>query len=301
MGLRKVFAITMEVSSTCNLNCAFCPVGNKKVESKLMNIDDHKKIIDMLPKSVKLLRYSYRGDATMNPDFAKMIKYASQKGFKADMSTNGMLVDRYIDQLVDSGLDRLIFAIDGATQEIQSKYRINSNLDKIKDNVKLLIEARKKSAKKFPKEVVIQTVISRNNEKQIPELIKMAEDLGVDKIRFKSLAVNLGGEYLKGKEFQESFLPENKDYWRKGQDILLCPALGEIVILYNGDISICCSDFAGKYIMGNILKENNFNKVVYGKKYNETRKKILKKSLPICKNCAITGDYWLKISRSFIK
>lgn len=302
MKLRKVVAITMEVSSACNLNCVFCPVGNKKVAPKLMSIGDHKKIIDLLPKSVKILRYAYRGDPTMNPDFVKMIKYASQKGFKTDVSTNGMIIDRYVDQLVDSGLDRIIFAIDGATQEVQSKYRINSDLEKIKSNIRLLVDARKNGNKKYPREIVIQTVVSRNNENQINEMIEMSKDLGVDKIKFKTMAVNLGGEYLKGKEFQESFLPENKNYWRKGQDILLCPTLGETAVLYNGDVSICCSDFGAKYVMGNIIKENSFDKVVYGRRYNEVRKKILKKSLPICKNCPITGDYWIsEISKSFIE
>ena len=302
LTLRKVHALTLEVSSACNLNCVFCPVGNRKILPTFMNLETHHKIIDLLPKTIKIIRYSYRGDATLNKDFPKMIRYAYDKGFKTDLSTNGMLIDQYIPELVKSGLDRVIFAVDGATQEVQAKYRVGSDLEKIKNNIKKLVEARVSSQNKFPKEIIIQSVVSRHNESQIPLLTKMAEDLGVDKIKFKTLAVSLGPEFLKGENFQRNFLSKNKNYWRKGQDILICPFLWETVILANGDVSICCSDYYGKYIAGNILKENNFEKIVYGEKYNSFRKKILKKELAICKNCPITGEFWItEISRAFKK
>lgn len=299
--VKKISVITLEISSTCNLKCPFCPVGNRKITPAFMDIKTHHKIIDLLPKTIKIIRYSYRGDASLNRDFAKMIYYAHLKGFKTDFSTNGMLIDKYIDELVTSGLDRIMFAIDGATQDVQSKYRIGSDLEKIKDNIRKLVDARKKSKNKFPKEIVIQVVVNRYNEHQISDLTKMAEDLGIDKIIFKTLAVSFASEFLKGKDIQKDFLPINKEYQRK-QDVLICHFLWETVILVNGDVSVCCSDYYGKYIVGNLLKENSFEKVVYGKKYNFFRKKILKKELPICQNCPITDDIWLsKISRTFNK
>jgi len=211
-----------------------------------------------------------------------------------------MLIGEYIEELLESGLGRIIFAIDGATQEVQSKYRIGSDLEKIKNNIKKLTEEKRKKKAKWPREIVIQTVVTRYNEDQIPQLIEMAKELGVDKIKFKTLAIHLGPGFLKEESYHKEFLPKNKNYWRKGQENLICPFLWETVILWNGDVSICCNDYYGEYIAGNILKENSFEKVVYGKKYNWFRKKILKKELPICKNCPITGEYWIpEISRAF--
>lgn len=300
LNSRKILALTLEISSACNLKCVFCPVGNQKITPILMNLKDHHKIIDLLPKSIKVVRYSYRGDATLNKDFVKMIHYAYLKGFKTDLSTNGMLIDKYIEELVNSGLDRIIFAIDGATQESQSKYRIGSDLEKIKTNIKKLVEARENSKKKFPRQIIIQSIINKYNEFQVSDFIEMAKNLGVDEIKFKTLAVSLASTFLKGKDIHEAFLPKNKEYLRKGQNILICPFLWETVILANGDVSICCSDYYGKYIVGNVLKEDNFEKIVYGKIYNALRKKILKKKLSICKTCPITGEYWIsQIGRVF--
>jgi radical SAM protein with 4Fe4S-binding SPASM domain len=195
----------------------------------------------------------------------------------------------------------LIFAIDGATQEVQAKYRVGSDLNRILNNVKLLVSARKKSPSKSPKEIIIQTVVSRLNESQIPILTKIAEELGVDKMVFKTLAVSFGNEYVRGKEYQESFLPENKKYWRKNAKNILCEALWEPVILHNGDVSVCRCDYEGKIIIGNIFQAGSFEAVVYSQKYAEVREKIIKRSLPICEHCPVTDMLWIpEISRSFV-
>lgn len=301
LSSRKILGLTLEVSSACNLRCPFCPVGNRKITPIFMDIESHHRIVDLLPKTIKIIRYSYRGDATLNKDFVKMIHYAHLKGFKTDLSTNGMLIDRYIEELIDSGLDRIMFAIDGASQDVQSKYRIGSDLEKIKDNIRKLVDARKNSKNKFPKEIVIQAVVNKYNEHQISDLTKMAKDLAVDKIIFKTLAASFASEFLKSEDVQKDFLPINKKYQRK-QDVLICHFLWETVILANGDVSVCCSDYYGKYIVGNILKENSFEKIVYGRRYNVLRKKILKKQLSICKDCPITIDIWIpEISKVFNK
>ena len=299
VNLKKIVRVELEVSSACNLSCSFCPVGNKKVPPGLMDLVTHNKIIDLLPKTIRLISYSYRGDVTLNPDFPKMIKYAHEKGFETFISTNGMLIDKYIDELVKSGLDKIYFTIDGATQDLQGKYRVGSDLEKIKSNIRLLVDARKHSLSKYPKEIAVQSVVSRYSEKRIPDLVKLAEDLGVDKIIFKTLAVNVGGAYIKGKDFHENLFPENVKYRRK-TNLLLCPFIEACAILHNGDISVCCTDYAAKYILGNIIRENSFENIIYGKKNRGLRKSVLLRTLGICADCPITGDLWIpEISRVF--
>jgi radical SAM protein with 4Fe4S-binding SPASM domain len=274
-------------------------VGNKKVHPAFMDYATHKKVIDLLPKSIIGIHYNYRGEATLNPDFAKMIKYAHEKCFRTSLSTNGMLIDKYTDELVRSGLDTILFAVDGSTRAAQEKYRIGSNLAKIKENIKLLVAARKASTLKYPREIIIQTIVTKYNEKQIPDIIETAKDLRVDRIVFKTLAINFGASYQRGKKFQESFLPKNQAYRRK-HNLLFCNALRENAILYNGDISICCCDYQAEYVMGNIIKQNSFEKVVYSEKYNRIKRRILRRDLPICQNCPVTGGFWLpEISRVF--
>lgn len=296
----EITSVVLELSSACNLSCPLCPVGNKLVPPHLMNLQEYVTILDLLPHSIRTIVYSNRGEPTINPYFAKMMKYAHDRGFETIVSTNGMLLHKYIDDLVECGPDKLIIAVEGTTQDVHEKYRIGSDLEKIKDNIWQLSEARKKSKLKFPTEIAIQTLVNRYNEEQITDLIKMAENLGVDKIMFKSLATNLGSRDLGKRSFKESFIPKNEDYRRK-RDLAICKQLNELVILYNGDISICVSDFEGKYIVGNIIKQNGLEQVIHGEKYYRIKKKIFTRDLPICRGCPITANelYIQKISKSF--
>ena len=54
-----------------------------------------------------------------------MIRYASERRIKLISSTNGHLFARgdHADRVVRSGLDTLIVALDGITQETYDKYR----------------------------------------------------------------------------------------------------------------------------------------------------------------------------------
>ncbi len=295
-----IINVFLEISSACNLSCPLCPVGNKVVPPFLMSLEDYITILDLLPHSIRTIIYSNRGEPTINPNFAKMIKYARDKGFETVVSTNGMLLHKYIDELVEYGPDKIIIAVEGTTQEIHAKYRIGSDLEKIKDNIRQLTEARKKSKLKYPTEIAIQTLVNRYNEEQVMDLTEMAESLGVDKIMFKSLAIHLGSRSLREKSFQESFIPKNEDYRRK-RDLLVCNQINELVILYNGDVSICASDFEGKYIVGNIIKQNGLENVIQGERYCHFKKKIFTRDLPICGSCPIIANeiFIPEISKSF--
>lgn len=295
-----VINVFLEISSACNLSCPLCPVGNKVVPPFLMSFEDYIAILDLLPHSIKTIIYSNRGEPTINPYFSKMIKYAHDKGFETIVSTNGMLLHKYIDELVECGPDKIIIAVEGTTQDVHTKYRIGSDLEKIKDNIKQLSKAREKSKLKYPTEIAIQTLVNRYNEEQVIDLIEMAESLGVDKIMFKSLATHLGSRNLREKSFQESFIPKNEDYCRR-RDLLVCNQINKLVILYNGDVSICASDFEGKYIVGNIIKQNGLENVIQGERYCHIKKKIFTRDLPICGSCPIIANEMFipEISKSF--
>ena len=55
---------------------------------------------------------------------------------------------------------------------------------------------------------------------------------------------------------------------------------------WNLDIRLCCHDWKDKIVMGN-LREERFDSIWYGKKYNEYR--INQRSKSPCKNCNVIG------------
>ncbi len=302
LHISPIKSIAIEASSACNIRCLCCPVGNKAVEGRNMSPGDFANILDLLPPHIKLLSFSHRGDPTMNPRFPEIVNLAFKRGLETDIYTNGLTLDKYITDLVESGLTSIRIDLDGASEHSYLNYRIGSNFERVKSNVRLLVEARSKSKEKFPKKIRIMCVVTAFNENEIPEIQSMAESLGVDEVLFKTAITNYGTKFYRDISLQKGIAPANKAYRRaKRPKNFICPALWRGAILYNGDLQICTADFEGEYVIGNILREKSFEKVFYGKKARSIREQIIKQNAPLCKTCAVIDkDHFMKgINRKF--
>lgn len=298
-GLVKAKVISIELSSACNLKCVFCPVGKGLVRPGLMKPQDHKRIIDLLPKSICMINYNNRGEPTLNPDWPEMVRYAHDKGLYTLVASNGTQLGRYADRIVRSGLDKLVISLEGATQEAQAKYRVGSDLRQICGNIRQLVRARAGSKRGYPREICVQTIVSAHNESQIVEITELARELGVDTIYFKTLSVCFKNRYVGGQQQQEAFIAPSPEYRRKN-DMLICPIECRATILHNGDLLTCEQDVDGNHLVGNILEAGSFDELYYSRRHAQMRKMIMSRSLRICRTCSVTGDFWLpELCRSY--
>ncbi len=297
-------SIAIELSSACNINCLCCPVGNKVIGGNNMSPEIFRKIIQLLPANIKLLSFSHRGDPTMNPDFPEIIRMAHAKGYATDLYTNGLLLDRYIDRLMGSGLSAIRIDLDGASEESYLKYRIGSNFEKVKANIKLLVKARNTSAGNYPKKIIIICVVSSFNEHEIKQIQDIASGLGVDQLLFKTAIVNYGTKFYNDVSSQKSIAPKETSYQRGARSKrFICPFLWRGAIQYNGNLQICTADFEGRYILGNILQEGSFEKVFFSDKATKLRRAIVGQKAPLCGACCVTGhNHYIKdISQDYIR
>ena len=129
-NLRKPKRIIIEPVNICNLRCPLCPTTTMKRKRGVMKLKEFKEICDSLPSSIKDMELFLAGEPLINPELPEMIKYASEKGINCSVSTNSMLLDKkYTERLLDSGLFRLIVALDGSSKKTHEAYRIGSDFD----------------------------------------------------------------------------------------------------------------------------------------------------------------------------
>ena len=297
--------INLELTNFCNLRCALCPYKEMKRKKEFMEFEKYKKLIDELAPMKPELKLWNWGDPLMHPQAPKMIKYAHYKGLKTEISTNLSMIlpDKKIEELVKSGLNGMIIDIDGATEKTYLKYRIGGNFTRVLDNVKKINETKRELGIKTPR-TVVQFLVTKENEKEMKDIKELCKEVGVDELQYKTIILHSGW----GKDFKnekervdeiKNFLPSNSKYsgydYSKGHKIkfpAVCPFVKQAAILANGDMSLCCVDYDGKYIIGNVF-EKGFVNLWKSKKYKKFRKMIVKRQFPICKNCEIT-DYQLK-------
>src|SRR6187551_2001259 len=184
-------SISFEPTTSCNLRCPECPSGLRAFTrpTGMLQKDFFRTTIDEIHKELLYLIFYFQGEPYLNPDFLEMVKYASSKGIYTATSTNAhYLNDEKAKRTVESGLDRLIISIDGTTQDVYKQYRVGGNLDKVLQGARNIIKWKKELKSKTPF-VFFQFLVVKPNEHQVADIKKLAKEIGVDQVRFKTAQV----------------------------------------------------------------------------------------------------------------
>ena len=294
------FNISIEPTTSCNLGCTECPSGLKIFTRPTGNLDEitFKKSIDQLEKTLVYLYLYFQGEPYMHPKFFDFVKYASEKNIYTVTSTNGhYLTPRKAEETILSGLSRIIISIDGATQESYEKYRIGGTLDKVLEGTKNLVQARKKLNSKTP-HIILQTVVMKNNEHELDELKRIADELEVDEIKFKSAQVydfENGNDLIPKNESMSRYVNSDGKWHIKNELLNHCWKLWHsCVITWDGAVVPCCFDKDAKYKQGNI-NAIEFKKIWKNESYKLFRSKVLhsRKNIDICTNCSEGTNVWV--------
>lgn len=286
-------AIMIEPTNYCNLRCPLCSTPGMKRKRGFMTFEQFKNIVDENRDIFKKINMVFAGEPLLNENVFKMAKYAEEKGIATRISTNTTLLGRYIDQALDSGLSFLTVCLDGATKKAHEKNRKGSRFETVVENIRNICREKERRNLKKP-QITLQFLVIKHNEHQIEAITKLANELGVDALHLKTiwLGSHIGRKeilkrakiYLPTQEKLRRFKLVDGGYSIKSKPDY-CPWLKESVIFWNGDVTLCCYDYEGELVVGNVFKDGGFKKVWKSKKYKEYRKAAVKRKFSLCKNC----------------
>jgi radical SAM protein with 4Fe4S-binding SPASM domain len=177
--------VTIETGNICNLRCPLCPTGTSevKVPKGFLTIEQFQHILKQLGPTTETLDFFDWGEPFLNRDLLPMIRHAkaTYPHIRIVVSSNLNIPhfsEAGAEEVVASGLDHLIISVDGATQEVYAKYRVNGKLDEALRNVRWLVEAKRKRGSSTPS-YVWNFLVFRHNEHEVDAARRMAEELGV--------------------------------------------------------------------------------------------------------------------------
>ncbi len=294
-------SISFEPTTSCNLRCPECPSGLRAFTrpTGMLQKDFFKETIDDIHKELLYLIFYFQGEPYLNTSFLEMVKYASAKGIYTATSTNAhYLTDDTARKTVESGLDRLIISIDGTTQDVYTQYRVGGNLSKVIDGARNIVKWKKELNSKTPF-VFFQFLVVKPNEHQVEEIKKLARDVGVDEVRFKSAQVY---DY---KNDPNNLIPVNEKFsrYKKNNDGTYsaknklanrCWKLQHAnVITWDGLVVPCCFDKDATHQLGN-LKTQSFKEIWHNDNYKQFRTELMqsRKNIDICSNCSEGASVW---------
>ena len=267
--------IRIETTNQCNANCVTCPRDEMTRKLGIMDMGLYEKIIHECTQTpIRTLHLHNFGEPLLDAHLFDRIKIAKKRGLTGIkiFSNGSLLTPEKAMKLIESGLDEIKISVDAHSKETFEKIRKKLKFDIVAGNIITLLRLRAEHRKKFPK-VTLSFVRMENNiqeEKAFLEYWKKeVDEISIDKVH------NWGANFFP--------LHKNSRFYKPCLRIW-----NTFTILWNGDVALCCLDYNGRIILGN-LRKSSIKDIWRGKKLREIRRFHIHtdlKNIPICENCS---------------
>jgi radical SAM protein with 4Fe4S-binding SPASM domain len=260
--------IDLELTSICNLKCPFCFLQNPAVKIKrgYMPFELAKKIIDQAADlGVPALKFNWRGEATLHPQFTQIIKYARKKQAFYDLlcNTNGNVPDASFDGLM--ACTKVMVSLDSLVNSTYLEMRKGGSRSNVIHTINFLLDRGHKNL------WVRRVITSRNKSEQ-----------------FTSHCREMWGTKVKISEHYcfERGSDLNPRAARKFKRKYCGYPSQRIVVGIDGKAFPCCVDYSQIMPLGD-LNKHILTEIWNNKKLRQIRKdlKMNRPQSAQCKNC----------------
>jgi len=293
-------SLSIEPTTACNLRCPECPSGLRSFTRPTGKLSPElfQKLMDEIGDTLFYLIFYFQGEPYLHPQFLDMVKIAADKRIYTATSTNAhFLNEEMARRTVESGLDRLIISIDGATQETYESYRKSGELEKVLAGTREIIKWKKKLKSRTP-HVLWQFLVVKPNEHEIPKIKQLAKEYGVDRVAFKTAQIydyENGNELIPTNLHYSRYQPNGDGTWSIKNKLLdeCWKMWHSAVVTWDGKVIPCCFDKDAHHVMGNTA-DNNLSEIWQSEAYADFRNTLLhsRSSIEMCRNCSEGGKVW---------
>jgi MoaA/NifB/PqqE/SkfB family radical SAM enzyme len=238
----KPLVIKIEPTNFCNFHCPGCWTGTGEYPGPkgTLEFDSFRKMLDPVAwHAYKLILYMW-GEPFINKNIFRMIEYATGKNMAVQISTNMNVFRPEIDapRLVASGLEHMIVALDGVSQEVYETYRVGGRVDKVIQNVEAIVAEKRRQGKKFPF-IELQYIVFPHNRHEMDQVRELAVKLGVDRLTF-----------IESKTREQAMVKNGKPV-----EPDKCNSLWMMACFnWDGSLSPCCDSVDDSF--GNVLEQD---------------------------------------------
>jgi sulfatase maturation enzyme AslB (radical SAM superfamily) len=260
--------VQIEATNICNAKCVFCPRDDMHRRQGIMSLELFKKIADECAElGITHVRMHNYGEAFVDRKLVEKVRYAKQKGIQeVGMISNGSLITEPVARgMIDAGLDAINISVDASGKEVFEATRIGLKYDKVIANIERLLRLRGESGKRRPK--LILSFVRQNNSADEQAFIEHWKTIA-DKIHVTDLHNWAGTLNTESDVNFPCYRP-----WLT------------FTVLWDGRVSLCCADFDGKTILGD-LNTHTIAEIWNAEPYRNARRQHLESGGPdVCRAC----------------
>lgn len=284
LRLQKPVDVSLELSSFCNQFCSYCyhyASKNLPFDKGFMSFRTAEWIIaDSASIKVPALKFNYRGESTMNPDFARIVNFAYEH------AKDNTFIDRVLNSnfKFDSNksevfeamctLTKVKVSFDSFIPEVMHEQRGGSIHSLAMKNIDIFYNHPKRKNTKL----VIQAVRTKLNKDE--------DIMGQAKARWPEALVSIR-DMVAGRVEKDLTKLENKTRDFSNRQSCL-QAAARLIFDHQGNAQVCCPDIKSELQIGNI-KDLSIIQIWNHDKVKQLRKDLLSKKAfenSPCANCS---------------
>ena len=170
--------VLWQITNVCNYSCAYCifASGPQKIRGELTTAQVDRAIDSLSQAEVRYIKYT-GGEPFVRRDMLHILERTVEYGITCDVSTNASLIDRPIAQsLGQLNLEFVHVSLDGANLSSHEAVRGDDTFDRTLRGISALAQAGVAMR--------IGTVIHRDNQDSLSDVVESALELGVDQVVF---------------------------------------------------------------------------------------------------------------------
>lgn len=277
-------AIEIELTNRCDLRCVFCPNYSHKRKRGTMSFETFKNIVDGIKElGISQVVFSGFGECLLDRNIIEKLDYLHRHKRVAyvQLVTNGVLLTPELSKKICEGelVSLVNISIEAADTETYETIHNVDAFDKVVENVTLLYEIRKDKRVSSP-HISVRFKDFSHNRGHFSNFVN----------KFCKISDNIRS-YANIVEWPESNLAIGTV--RRDKIIkIVCPNLWEgMRVNWNGDVVLCCQDYEGKVILGNVNDQSIVdiwnNKLI--QYYRKNHKNFQFNELKICNDCDINS------------
>jgi hypothetical protein len=260
--------VQIESTNICNAKCVFCPRDDMKRRQGVMDDALYRKIVDdCAALGIGHVRLHNYGEPFVDRRLTEKIAYAKQKGIaEVGVISNGSLIDEGVARgAVEAGLDAINISVDASGREVFERTRVGLKYDAVIANIERLVRIRAELGRTHPK--LILSFVRQNNGDEERAFIEHWRRIA-DKIHITDIH-NWAGTLNRESDVR---FPCYRQWLT-------------FTVLWDGRVSLCCADFDGKVILGD-LRTASIREVWESEAYRLVRREHLESGGPaICRAC----------------
>ncbi|MFP4379995.1 MAG: radical SAM protein [Candidatus Sumerlaeia bacterium] len=212
--------LTINITSRCNLRCSMCmqPRGaDGQDDSPTLGLRERElrpeewiEVVDQAASAHPAFYFS-GGEPLLYKGILDILRHIKKRGMIAALVTNGTVLERYAEELVDIGVDNVTISLDGPEDVHDNIRSVAGTFGRATSGIRALHNARKQAGKEYPR-TKVNSVILPDNIMRLLETYKIVRDLGVEELNLQHPMFDTAENvHLHNRIFHQIMYGEHKD------------------------------------------------------------------------------------------